>query len=471
MRISDSKINPWFRRCVYSGLILCLIISTSTGCASFHKKAPPESPPQEFAFPKDFLWGAATSAHQVEGNNTNNDWWEWEQRYPSANRSGLASDQWNRFEQDFKLAQTLGHNTHRFSIEWSRIEPREGEFDPAAIDHYRKVIRSLKSKGMEPIVTLNHFTLPLWVAREGGWLSDKTPELFARYVRKITGDLGGDVHYWITLNEPVAYTFHSYMNGKWPPGEKSLKKALRVLRHFLQGHVLAYGSIKETYAQKGWPVPLIGIAHQVLIFAPCADGSWKDRLSAKLRNGLVNHLFIQALVHGKANSLGIFRIKLDKAGTLDFIGLNYYTREFVRTHGLKLAEMLGEECGEEHPRNVGKRNFLAWETYPEGLYTLLKDFSGYKLPIMVSENGMCTNNDAERSDYIAEHLKAVARAMRDGVPVIGYLYWSLIDNYEWGEGFGPRFGLIKINYATQKRTVRKSAKEYSKIIRSGKLLA
>ena len=162
-----------------------------------------ETTPQEFTFPKDFLWGAATSSHQVEGNNTNNDWWQWEQRIPLKMRSGQACDGWNRFEEDFKLAQTLGLTAHRFSLEWSRIEPSPGQFDDSALDHYREMILSLKSKGMEPIVTLNHFTIPLWFVHKGGWLSKKSSELFARYVRKVTEALGSHVHYWITIKNGI----------------------------------------------------------------------------------------------------------------------------------------------------------------------------------------------------------------------------------------------------------------------------
>ncbi|PIQ87395.1 MAG: hypothetical protein COV74_00915 [Candidatus Omnitrophica bacterium CG11_big_fil_rev_8_21_14_0_20_45_26] len=470
-RPQTQKVKPCFKRHVAAGLVLLLLVSMNAGCALFPKRIPVKPAPQAFTFPKDFLWGAATSAHQVEGNNTNNDWWDWEQSYPFEERSGRASDHWNRFDKDFQLAHALGHNVHRFSIEWSRIEPREGEFDLSAINHYRQVILSLKSKGIKPIVTLNHFTLPLWLARQGGWLSDQTPELFGRYVQTVTEALGSEVHYWITLNEPMAYAFHGYMNGKWPPGIKSLPKAVIVLKHLLEGHVSAYGKIKAVYVQKGWPLPMVGIAHQVLIFAPCTESAWGDRFSAKLRNRLVNHLFIQAMVHGKAHFFGLFRVQLDKPRTLDFIGLNYYTREFVSTHGMQLSEMMGEECAEKHPRNVGQRNFLGWETYPEGLYTLLKDFSGYKLPILISENGTCANQDGERTDFIAQHIKAMARAMREGAPVMGYLYWSLIDTYEWGEGFGPRFGLIEVNYKTQERKIRESAKKYSEIIRSGKISA
>ncbi len=440
------------------------------GCAGTHKTII-EKTPREFTFPKSFLWGAASSAHQVEGNNTNNDWWEWEQTRPPQARSGRASDEWDRFEEDFKLAQTLGHNAHRFSIEWSRVEPQEGQWDSRALDHYAQVIRSLRSKGMEPIVTLDHFTLPLWLARQGGWYSRKTPQLFARYVQKVAEALGSDVHYWMTINEPGVYTYKGYLTGEWPPGIKSPEKALKVFKNLLLGHVLAYGKIKEVYTLKAWKEPMVGIAQSVLIFRACSDFSLRDRVAARFRHWMFNHLFVQALVRGKAYCMGVFSIHLPKAKTLDFIGLNYYTREFVRHSGFGFPGILGQACTAtvEQDRHTEKDNFLSWEIYPKGLYTFLKDFSRYKLPLLVSENGVGTDDDTERSEFIVEHLKAIAQAMKEGAPVIGYLYWSLLDNYEWDEGFVPRFGLIGVNYKTQERTIRGSTRKLEEIIRSGKL--
>jgi len=452
-------------------LILFFFVSMATGCAVTHKTIIIGKTPREFTFPKSFLWGAATSAHQVEGNNTNNDWWEWEQTRPLQARSGQAADEWDRFEEDFKLAQTLGHNAHRFSIEWSRVEPQEGQWDSRAIDHYAQVIRSLRSKGMEPIVTLNHFTLPLWLEHQGGWYSDKAPQLFSRYVEKVAEALGGDVHYWMTINEPGVYAYKGYLTGEWPPGMKSPEKALKIFKNLLMGHVLAYEKIKEVYTLKAWREPMVGIAQSVLIFRACSDFSLRDRVAARFRHWMFNHLFVQALVRGKAYCIGVFNIHLSKAKTLDFIGLNYYTREFVRHSGFGFPGILGQACTAtvEQDRHTEKNNFLSWEIYPQGLYTFLKDFSRYKLPLLVSENGVGTDDDTERSAFIVEHLKAIARAMNEGAPVFGYLYWSLLDNYEWAEGFTPRFGLIGVDYKTQKRTVRGSARKFEEIIRSGKL--
>lgn len=422
-----------------------------------------------YKFPKYFLWGAATSSHQVEGDNTNNDWWEWEQNGKVKERSAKACDHWNRFREDFALAKTLHHNAHRFSLEWSRIEPEEGKFSDEAFAHYAEVIQSLKSNNLEPIITLHHFTLPLWLSKKGGWLSDETPKLFERYVKKVVHTIGGNVRYWITLNEPVAYVFKSYLMGEWPPGEKSYEKVLQVLGHLLKGHVLAYDAIKKINQELKRPSAQVGIAKHVLVFTPCSDRSWKDRLSVWLRNLMFNHLFVKALIRGRIFYPGLFRIQLPKAKTLDFIGLNYYTRDFVHNEGFQIPAIFGDICTLKHHRSVGKRNSLSWEIYPEGLYRLAKEFSQYGLPLLISENGICSDRDEERSEFIKSHLAQMVKAMREGVRILGYFYWSLLDNYEWAEGYGPRFGLIEVDYRTQSRKIRESGKRFAEICRLGRI--
>ena len=422
-----------------------------------------------FEFQKNFLWGAATSSHQVEGNNVNNDWWLWEQNGKVKERSGKACDHWTRFREDFGLAKSLNHNAHRFSLEWSRIEPQEGQFNGEALAHYRDVLESLTSLGLEPIVTLHHFTLPFWLAQKRGWLGEETPRLFARYVRKVVEALGEHVRYWITLNEPVAYCFKGYLMGEWPPGEKSYEKTLQALSHLLKGHVLAYDVIKEVNQQLKRLPAQVGIAKHVLIFTPCSQQSWKDRLSVRLRDLMFNHLFIKALIRGRIFYPGLFRIRLPKAKTLDFIGLNYYTRDFVHNEGFRIPAIFGDICTLKHHRDVGKRNFLSWEIYPQGLYQLVKDFARYQLPLLITENGICTDRDDEHFEFMLSHLEQLAKAMEEGAKVFGYIYWALLDNYEWAEGYGPRFGLIEVDYVTQSRKVRESGKQFAEICRSGRI--
>lgn len=422
-----------------------------------------------FTFPQNFLWGAATSSHQVEGENTNNDWWEWEQAGRLKEPSGPACDHWRRFEEDFVLAQSLNHSAHRFSLEWSRIEPRENQFDAKALDHYLEVIRSLREKELEPVVTLHHFTLPAWLAQQGGWLSAQTPKIFGRYVENVVKALGSSVRFWITLNEPVVQIFKGYLMGEWPPGEKSYEKALQALRHLLKGHAAAYEAIHRISREHHRPRPSVGIAKHVLTFTPCSTRSWKDRLSVRVRHLMFNHLFVKALTYGRIFYPGFFKINLGTKKTLDFIGLNYYTRDFVNNRGLRPPGIFGHICTLDHHRHIGKRNFLSWEIYPKGLYDLLKDFSRYGLPLLITENGICTDNDEERREFIAEHLAELARAMREGVHVLGYLHWSLLDNFEWAEGFAPRFGLVDVDFKTQERSVRESARYFAEICKNGRI--
>lgn len=425
---------------------------------------------KHYVFPQNFLWGSATSSHQVEGDNVYNDWWEWEQRGKVLEQSGKACDHWNRFREDFKLARSLHHNAHRFSIEWSRIEPRDGEFNQEALSHYQEVVRSLRSNGLEPIVTLYHFTIPLWLAKQGGWASSETPELFARFVRKVAESIGEDVRYWITINEPEVYIFKSYLTGEWPPGERSHENVYRVAAHLLKGHVLAYDVINDVTKLRHRIKTQVGIAKHVSVFTPCLHSSWSDQISVWFRNLMFNHLFIKALIKGQIFYPGFFNVRLPGARTLDFIGLNYYTRDFVQNKGFRIPGIFGDVCTSKHHSDAGKRNFMSWEIYPKGLFQLVNDFSQYHLPILISENGICTDYDEERWEFIREHLRELAKAMEKGAPVLGYLYWSLLDNFEWAEGFSPRFGLIEVNFATQVRKVRPSAKAFAQVCKSGILL-
>ncbi|MBI4357709.1 MAG: glycoside hydrolase family 1 protein [Candidatus Omnitrophica bacterium] len=421
-----------------------------------------------FRFPDYFMWGSGTSSHPVEGDNLYNDWWEWEQMGKVKERSGKACDHWNRFREDFQLAKSLHHNAHRFSVEWSRIEPMEGEFDVKALEHYREVIAELKRGGLEPIVTLHHFTLPIWIARRGGWFSNDTAKLFARYARKVVQTIGDTVRYWVTINEPEIYIFKSYLTGEWPPGERaSYDKAYRLAAHLLKGHVLAYAAIKEVKSTGSQT--LVGMAKHTAIFTPCNRNSLRDKVSVWFRNLVVNHVFIKALIEGRMMLPGFFHVRLPRGQTLDFIGLNYYTRSFIRNDGFGIPGIYGEVCPPGHHPEVRRRNSLNWEIYPEGLFQIVRDFSKYKLPLLITENGVCTDRDEERSQFVYDHLKELARAMDQGAPVIGYLYWSLLDNFEWADGFAPRFGLVEVDYQTQARTIRPSGMRYAEICRSGLL--
>jgi len=417
-----------------------------------------------FHFPKGFLWGASTSAHQVEGHCENNDWWAWEQAGKVPERSGDACDHYHRFRDDFDLARSLNHNAHRFSLEWSRIEPREGEFSDEGLAHYEQVVDALIERGIEPVVTILHYTLPQWVAAKGGWETPAMEELFARYVARVVDRLGDRVRWWLTMNEPVVNVFKSYIIGQWPPGRQDYPLGFKAIRHMLRSHVKAYHAIHDRRADA-----MVSIAKHALALQACDPRHWRDRLSVRVRSYLFNHLFLDALHKGTLRVPGLFWERLPAGRTLDFVGLNYYTRDFVRNTGFMIPGLIGDMCTLDQARNVGKRNDLGWEVYPEGLAQFLHTFSRYDVPILITENGIPADHDDDRWTFIFLHLWQVARAIADGVQVAGYMYWSLLDNYEWADGYVARFGLIGVDFETQARTVRDSARKYANIIARNEL--
>ena len=399
-------------------------------------------------FPKDFLWGAATAAYQVEGGNDRADWWRWE-KGAGKEPCGDACRHHELYNIDFELAKGLGHNAHRLSVEWSRVEPEEGKFSEAALKHYVDVILALRARGIEPVVTLHHFTNPLWLADLGGWTDKRSVELFPRFSERVVDALAGHVHYWITINEPTIYFSHAYILGVWPPQEKSVPRGLVVKEHLSQAHIKTYRMIHRLYQEKGLPKPAVSISQHMQAFEPCTP-SLKNRLAAFLRHQWFNLGLIDQFMRHKA---------------LDFIGLNYYSRQLVELKKWGLTDIVKDVCaGGHHPV---KKNSLGWDIYPEGLETLLLKLKKYKLPVMITENGICTPEDVLRWEFIAGHLTHIHRAMEQGVPVIGYLYWSLLDNFEWDKGFDPRFGLIEVDYKTQRRTVRESAKKFKQVCQTG----
>jgi len=402
-------------------------------------------------FPKDFLWGAATSAHQVEGQNKNNDWWQWEQKNKSVGASGKACNHYELFNQDFDLIPQLNHNAHRFSIEWSRIEPEEGRFNEAELEHYRNVIDALLKRKIEPIVTLHHFTIPIWLSNKGGWLNKNIVKYFERYVEKIVNSFSGKVRYWITINEPMVLVHASYLTGIWPAGQKSLIKSCKVTKNLVLTHKKAYEKIHEIYKNKSLGRPMVSIAKHFHLFHPCFYGvKFLNNFSTFLRNKSFNIHFLE-------------KIKQH----MDFIGLNYYTRDLVSFTILNFRELFSRDCTHIHG-HPGRRNSLKWEIYPEGLFEISIILKKFNLPILITENGICTHDDNQRWNFIKEHIQQMEKAMNTGIPIIGYLYWSLLDNFEWREGFAPRFGLVSVDYSNFKRTVRQSAKEFGKFINSQK---
>lgn len=402
-------------------------------------------------FPKKFLWGAATSSYQVEGNNIHSDWWHWEREGKIKYHSAEACRHYQFYKEDFRLAKDLNHNAHRLSIEWSRLEPEEGKFSSEAIAHYKQVIAVLRECNIEPIVTLHHFTLPNWLMRKGGWHKKKSVFYFLRYAQKIVEELSPSVNYWLTINEPFVYIYYAYIQGDWPPQKRSFFKAYAVMRNMGCAHIKTYNLIRQIYKTNKLNLPLISIAHNMQSFSACSP-KLENKLAVYLRKNVFNLYFIEELVKFKS---------------LDFIGVNYYSRNTADVKTPWLKSLFLDNCRD----NCGglKKNSMGWDIYPEGLYDVLMQVKKYNLPVMVTENGICTNDDSQRWDFIREHLINLHRAIKDGVNVTGYLYWSLLDNFEWDKGFAPRFGLIEIDYLTFARKIRKSAQSYAQVCKTGRL--
>jgi len=404
--------------------------------------------PGQINFPKNFLWGAATSAYQVEGNNSNCDWWAWE-KASGKEISGPACRHYELYKEDFDLAKSLSHNSHRLSIEWSRIEPEEGKFSETELKHYIDVVSSLKARGIEPIVTLHHFTNPLWFAGRGGWLAAGSREYFLRYADYVVKALSGMVNYWVTINEPLVYAYHAYYLGAWPPQERSFFKMRKVSGNFASAHIGAYRRIHEIYKRQNLPRPFVSIAHNLQAFEPCGY-SLKNRLAAFMRDRMYNFNLIE---------------RLSRLKTLDYIGVNYYTRSLVDLNGWSPSNFVMDTCSKGHSKL--KKTSMGWDIYPQGLYNLLLRLRRFKLPVLILENGIATLNDEERWDFIREHLKKVHSAISSGANVIGYIYWSLMDNFEWDKGFSPRFGLLEMDYNTSRRVIRDSARLFAQVCKTG----
>lgn len=409
-------------------------------------------------FPAGFLWGAATSAHQVEGG-MNNNWSEWEKKNaellaenaktywqdwqrdkfpemfnPQNYISNRACDHYNRYEEDFSMAKELGHNAHRFSIEWSRIEPEEGKFDEKEVAHYREVIKSLKQKNIEPFVTLWHWTNPLWLEEKGGCENKKFSFYFSRYAKYLAEQLGDSVNFWITLNEPTSVIACSYLVGMWPPQKRNLWLTFKVFNILARAHREAYVAIHSVSENAQ-----VGFANVLHSFEPARKNFWPDELSVKIGKYFSNKRMLKLV-----------------EGYNDFLTVNYYFHNRLK--------FPGKSREDNNPVND-----LNWEIYPEGIYEVLKWLKEYNLPIYITENGLADADDSRRKKFIRDHLFWIYKSISEGVDVRGYFYWSLLDNFEWDKGFWPRFGLIEMDYSTLERKIRPSAWEYAKICKSNEL--
>lgn len=420
--------------------------------------------PQAIKFPKNFRWCASTSAHQIEGNNTASDWWAFEQvpgHIKNGDVSGAASGHWDRVDEDIALMKGMNLTDYRMSVEWAKIEPLQGQYDMGMVEHYRKEILALLANGIRPIVTLHHFTFPNWLAQKGGWEWSGTAESFAKFTELVYSSIAPEVVDWVTINEPMIATLSGYAAGVFPPGEKRpLNKIPPVLIGLLRAHAKAYHVLHSIASTKGKTVR-VGMAHAIRTMDPKQRYNPIDILAAHIADDAWNWSIPNALASGrfKLHIIGMVRIDekiKDLKNTQDFFGINYYSGDLIHMT-LSGPQITGH--------NSTESNDLGWPVYPRGLYRSLKAAASRypSIPIIITENGAADATDRLRPEFIKTHLAATAQAISEGVKVEGYCHWSLLDNFEWAEGFSPRFGLIEVDYHTLERKPRPSALLYGEI--------
>ncbi|MEJ2759714.1 MAG: family 1 glycosylhydrolase, partial [Anaerolineales bacterium] len=395
-------------------------------------------PEARFNFPKGFLWGTSTSAYQVEGNSKNNQWAKWEQQsghIAEGHTCGLACDWWGgRWREDFDRSEEDGHNALRISIEWSRIQPAPDRWDEDALDHYIDMIRGLTQRNLFPVVTLHHFTDPLWVDEMGGWENEEVPALFAAYAAKVIEALKSSVTTWLTINEPNVPVFLGYLLGEFPPGKQDLDAAIKVMENFARGHALAYHAIKEIQ-----PEARVSFAHAYRGFSPLRGANLLDHYLAGLHHRAWNEFFPTMFKDGVFRLLNRKISIPEAANTMDFLGLNFYSSELVRFRlsagrGAFFSERLYPEDAELSPNGMIANQ-------PEALFRAIEWALKFEIPIIITENGTEDEEDSFRRKYLAGHIHQVWRAVNFNYPVRGYFIWSLVDNFEWQEGWTRRFGL------------------------------
>jgi beta-glucosidase len=418
-----------------------------------------------FNLGKDFLMGTATAALQIEGGDRNNNWYRWceQGKIKDGTHCLRGNDHYNRVEEDIALMKAMNNDTYRLGLEWSRIEPAPGQWDSKGLAHYRIELQALLAAGITPLVTLHHFSHPLWFEDMGGWENPKSVEYFLRFTRTVVDNLGDLVSDWITINEPNVYAMGSYLTGEWPPGKKSIPGYFRVLKNMVKAHILAYREIHALRKNRGFQgQTLVGVANHIRVFAPEDNG--KARRAARRLDYLFHEIVIRGMAEGKLSfPLGGGGYPLGKGFYMDFFGLNYYSRDIIgfklANPGLLFAEL---KTDPELPKND-----LGWDIYPQGLYQICKEYyRRYQVPIFITENGICDGDDDQRPQFIYDHLEQVAKLREEGIPVQRYYHWTLMDNFEWAEGESAPFGLIHCDFETQQRTFRKSGILYGELCKN-----
>jgi len=417
-------------------------------------------PEASYHFPKGFLWGTATSSHQVEGNNSNNNWSTWEDepgKIVKDEKAGLASDWWGgRWKEDFDHAAQTYQNTHRLSLEWSRIQPEKDRWNESSLIYYREIVSGLVQRGIKPMITLHHFTDPLWFSSIGGWENDNAPELFEQHVRRCVVALKDQTDLWCTINEPNLYALLGYIAGTFPPGKRGDFGALfRIYTNLLMGHALAYRAIHELQ-----PEAQVGLAINRSLLVAGRRWNLVDRYFTHIANWISGDAFMRPLQTGTLKLLGKKATIAGIKGSQDYFGINYYYRQILKVapfnkNGL-YSKLSFEEDGEASPS--GK-----FGNTPRGMFAALTWAKSFGLPIMITENGIEDAEDSLRRRYLLQNLHQVWRAANFNYPVRAYYHWSLVDNFEWADGWENRFGLWGLDTITQVRIRRKSVDLYSTI--------
>lgn len=409
---------------------------------------------KEFKLKTDFLLGVASSATQIEGGDLGhsfNLWYE-QGHIKDGSNPARANDHYNCMEDDLALMKDMGIQVYRFGIEWARIEPQCGNFDLAVLRHYKKLLSLLKEYNIKPLVTLHHFTNPGWFEELGAFTKLENIKYYLRFVKKAVTYFGELSNEYITINEPNVYAVNSYFYGIWPPGEKSFDKTMKVMNHLAIAHIKAYDLIHKIRIEEGFYDTKVSFANHVRVFEPSNKHNPWHIICAKLMEYLFQELENKAFYKGEFIwPLKKHMIKRKKS-YCDFVAINYYTRTTVTAF-------------KDGVKKGSKTNDLGWEIYPFGLIRCAKKL--YQIcpkNIYITENGTCDNNDNFRSKYIYDHLKVISES---SLPIKRYYQWSFTDNFEWIEGEAARFGLVHVDYNTQKRTIKRSGEFYSKIIKDG----